>query len=94
MESLLVESDLDVSKQGACLEANFALDKKTPLRLFDCLLPAIPQQSQKEEAGDIYLERALEKKVDQQKKELKIVDWYIEILEGGRDTKEIVKSFS
>ena len=32
--------------------------------------------------------------MNHQREELKIVDWYIEVLEGGNDTREIVKSFS
>ena len=88
-----MNTDLEVSKQGACLEANFALQHQSPLMLYDCLIPAMPSEIKKDKR-DIYMERALQNRVNHQREELKIVDWYIDVLEGGNDTREIVKNFS
>ena len=105
------------------MEAEYALDQRTALSLYDCLTPMLKEHRRfkiiiedKFSVNDFktqqklrQLERELEKRsmprlleenaklnarVKQQENELEVVNWYIEILEEGVNTKQLVQEYT
>ena len=108
--------------ESSTKEAIFALDRQTPLKLFDCLVPEIeafrqlgqPITEQKFRANyeaklqyakvklELHVSREpkltkenikMKKRLEKLEEEFQIVKWYIDVLEGGFDTKNLLKDF-
>ena len=132
-DELVKERDFIYEKWLACeqalamktpvREAEYALDERTPLHLYDCLLPLIKenrkfsielgaalsiddfkaQQQVKQLEYELSKKRVpklveengtMRAKIAQLEKEMSIINWYMETMESGVDTKEIVQEYA
>ena len=109
-----------ISLKTPVMEAEYAIDDRSPLDLYNCLVPKLQEQrrftihqefsiadfkaQQKIFQMQLELENqrlprmeienaGMRTRINQLEKELEIVQWYLDVLEQGIDTKQIVKEF-
>ena len=87
--------------QSPVKEAEYALDKKNPLKLYDCLLPFVKTNKMDIETDMEWkimkLSRENEAVKEREywyKKELKQLKFWEELLEQGIDTRDILKELN
>ena len=115
--------EVALAQKTPVMEAEFAMDDRTSLNLFDCLVPKLREHRRfriqkdavfsiadfKEQVRVKTLQARLEKqempklkaenatmaaRIEQLESELYIVKWYMDVMEEGVDTKEIVQKYA